>query len=122
MYGNEITTETSPLEAGLSRFVAFAKGPFIGRDALLAQRDRGPARRLAAFRMTQPSPPPRPHYPILAGGRRIGTVTSGTLAPTLQCGIGLGYVPPGTTTIEIEIRGRPYPAVVAKKPLYRKAS
>lgn len=122
LYGNDLAEDTTPLEAGLGRFVAMDKGEFIGRAALQAQRETGIGRQLVAFRMTGQSPPPRPHYPILAAGQRLGEVTSGTQSPTLHCGIGLGYVPPGTTAIDIEIRGRPYPAVVAKKPLYKRSS
>ncbi len=125
LYGNDITENTTPLEAGLGRFVALDKSAFIGRAALLAQKAKGVSRKLVAFRMTDKSPPPRPHYPILSGNRRVGEVTSGTQSPTLGCGIGMGYVEtpltqPGTK-IDIEIRGQRFPATVEKKPLYRKS-
>jgi aminomethyltransferase len=74
--------------------------------------------------MTGKSAPPRPHYPIWVNGQRVGEVTSGTQSPSLGIGIGMGYVPPAVaqpdTSIEIEIRGQRSPAVVVKKPLYRK--
>lgn len=124
LYGQELNESTTPLEAGLGAFVALDKGEFIGRAALVAQKQQGIARRLVAFRMTGPSAPPRPHYPIWAAGARVGEVTSGTQSPSLGVGIGLGYVPVSSagpdTALEIEIRGRRASAVVVKKPIYRK--
>ena len=127
LYGHELDETRSPLEAGLGAFVALGKGPFTGRDPLVAEKANGTVRRCVAFRMSRPGPPPRPGYPIASpetGGATVGEVTSGTLSPSLGIGIGLGYVPtalgrPGTP-IEIEIRGRRHPAVVAAKPLYQK--
>jgi aminomethyltransferase len=122
--GSDMTEETTPLEAGLGRFVSFDKGEFIGRPVLMEQRDRGVARRLVAFRMTGKSPPPRQHYPILTAGRKIGEVTSGTQSPTMGVGIGMGYVPASDAKIgagiEVEIRGRTYPAIIEKKPLLKR--
>jgi aminomethyltransferase len=121
LHGQDITEDTTPIEAGLGRFVSFDKGEFIGRPVLLEQKEKGVARRLVAFKMTGQSPPPRPHYPIVAGGRKVGEVTSGTQSPTLGCGIGMGYVESGASgDLEIEIRGRLFPATVEKKPLFRK--
>jgi len=127
LHGHDITDTTTPVEAGLSRFISFDKGDFIGRDVLLQHRDHGPARKLVAFRMTAAKcPPPRQHYPILDGGRKIGEVTSGTQSPTLGYGIGLGYVEAGSaaveTKIEIAVRGKLFPASIAKKPLYKRGS
>ena len=127
LHGHDITGETTPVEAGLSRFVAFDKGDFTGRDVLLRQRDHGVARKLVALQMTGAKcPPPRQHYPILDVGRKIGEVTSGTQSPTLGCGIGLGYVEAGRaavgTKIEIEVRGKLFPAIIAKKPLYKRGT
>jgi len=107
--------------------VALEKGDFTGRAVLAEQKPPGTAKQLAAFRMAAHSPPPRPHYPIVKAGRpeRIGEVTSGTHSPTLRMAIGLGYVPPQfaapNTPIDIEIRGKPMPAVVMPKPFYRKS-
>jgi len=74
--------------------------------------------------MAEKSPPPRPHYAILANGRKVGEVTSGTQSPTLGIGIGMGYVeaPAATVgaTIEIEVRGKNFPAVIQKKPILKK--
>jgi aminomethyltransferase len=124
--GSDLTEDTTPIEAGLRRFVSFDKGEFIGRAVMLEQKEKGVARKLVAFKMAGKTPPPRPHYAILAGGRKVGDITSGTQSPTLGLGIGLGYVEAAVagirTKIEIEIRGKAYPAVIEKKPLYRKDS
>ncbi len=122
--GNDLSPERSPLEAGLGFFVDLQKPNFIGREALLAQKENGLPSRLAAFRMTDKAPPPRSHYPVLAGGAVVGEVCSGGVSPSMGCGIGMAYLPtalatPGTA-LEIDIRGRRYPAVVEKKPLYKK--
>ena len=126
LHGHDITSDTTPIEAGLSRFVAFDKGDFTGRDVLLRQRDQGVARKLVAFQMTGKCPPPRQHYPILDAGQKIGEVTSGTQSPTLNCGVGLGYVEAGRAAvgieIEIEVRGKLFPASIAKKPLYKRGT
>jgi aminomethyltransferase len=122
LHGNDITEDTTPIEAGLSRFVSFDKGEFIGRSVLAEQKEKGVTRRLVAFKMAGKSPPPRPHYAIVAGGRKVGEVTSGAPSPTLGIGIGLGYVETGGgPKIEIEIRGKMYPATIEKKPLYKRA-
>ncbi|MFM7102287.1 MAG: glycine cleavage system aminomethyltransferase GcvT [Verrucomicrobiota bacterium] len=124
LYGHELDEQTSPLDAGLGVFVALDKGDFVGRDALRARQAAGLARRCVAFRMTDKSPPPRPGYPIWAGDAAVGSVVSGTQSPTLNAGIGLGYVPPALaspgTPIEVEIRGRRFAAEVIKKPFYRR--
>jgi len=124
LHGNDITDATSPLEAGLGKYVSFDKGDFIGRTALEKQRAKGVTRKLVAFRMAGKCPPPRQHYPIVAAGQRIGEITSGTQSPSLGTGIGMGYVTAGAATpgarIEIEIRGKNYPAVIEKPPLLKK--
>ena len=95
----------------------------MGQDALLHEKAAGLTRRLTGFRMTGTAPPPRPHYSVLtAEGQPLGEICSGTLSPTLQMGIGMAYLPfthttPGTP-IQIEIRGKTYPAEVVKKPFY----
>lgn len=127
LYGHELDEETSPIEAGLEFFVALEKGDFIGRDVLAEQKANGVKKKCVAFKMTDKSAPPRPHYPIWNGGSnaaRIGEVVSGTQSPSLGIGIGLGYVPPEFatpgTTIEIEIRGKRAAAQIVKKPIYKK--
>jgi aminomethyltransferase len=128
LYGNDLNEATTPIEAGVGFFVALDKGEFIGRAALAEQKEQGVARKFVAFKMTDRSAPPRPHYSIwsAAGGEgAIGEVTSGTQSPSLGVGIGLGYVKaefakPGSL-IEIEIRGKRAPAIVVPKPIYRKS-
>ena len=128
--GSDLSSTRTPVAAGLGIFVDLKeKGDFIGRAALLQEKENGgPAERLAAFRMTEKSPPPRSHYPVLAPGdgtAPIGETTSGGMAPSLDsAGIGLAYVPaklakPGEV-IQIDIRGRRYGAVIEKKPFYKR--
>jgi aminomethyltransferase len=125
LYGQELNEQTTPIEAGLSFFVALTKDGFVGRSVLAEQKANGVKKKLTAFKMTDKSAPPRPHYPIWSAGpksEKIGEVTSGTQSPSLGIGIGLGYVPPELakpqTPIEIEIRGKRAPAVVVPKPIY----
>jgi len=127
LYGHELDENTTPIEAGVGFFVALDKGPFIGRETLAAQKANGTSKKCVAFKMTDKSAPPRPHYPIWSTGpsaASIGEVVSGTQSPSLNAGIGLGYVPPefakAGSLIEIEIRGRRSPAVVVAKPIYKK--
>jgi aminomethyltransferase len=127
LYGHELDENTTPIEAGVGFFVALDKGEFVGRDVLAGQRANGTAKKCVAFKMTDKSAPPRPHYPIWSGGpaaAKIGEVASGTQSPSLNIGIGLGYVPAemskAGTPIEIEIRGKRSPAVVVAKPIYKK--
>lgn len=126
LYGHELDEQTSPIEAGLGFFVSLDKGPFIGRDALVQQKATGVRRKLVAFRATGRCAPPRQHYPIWVAGQKLGTVTSGTQSPSLNAGIGLGYLPSEyakpQTEIEIEIRGQRFPALTVPKPIYKKPS
>lgn len=119
LYGNDLTEERSPLEAGLGWCCKLDTG-FIGSDAL---RGSEPADRLAPFAFTGPGIP-RPGNPVSIGGERGGVVTSGTLSPCLEIGIGMAYVPgeaavPGTS-VEIDVRGKPRAAEIRERPLYRK--
>ncbi len=121
--GSDLSPETTPIEAGLSIFVDLQKPRFIGRDALLRQKQEGVKRRLVPFKMTDASPPPRSHYAVFKGDQRIAETTSGTLSPTLKIGIGMAYIPTEfariNEQIDIEIRGKRFPAVIEKKPLHR---
>ncbi len=124
LYGHELDEETSPIEAGVGFFVALDKGEFVGRPVLAGQKADGVRRKCVAFKMTDRSAPPRPHYAVWANGAKVGEVASGTQSPSLNVGIGMGFVPPELakpgTAIEIEIRGKRAPAVVVPKPIYRK--
>ena len=122
--GSDLTPEHNPIEAGLGFFVDLTKEDFIGRDVLQQAKTAGTARKLAAFKMTGKGPPPRPHYPVWVDGERVGEVASGTLSPSLNQGIGMAYLPSADAKIgdklEIEIRGQKFPAVIEKKPFYKK--
>jgi glycine cleavage system T protein (aminomethyltransferase) len=124
LYGHELSEETSPLEAGLSWVVRFAKPSFIGRDVLLRQRERGVARRLVGFVMTEAGIP-RQGYRLLHGGQVVGAVTSGTKSPTLGKAIGLGYVASTLgavgTQLGVDIRGRVIGAQVVPLPFYKRS-
>ncbi len=123
--GSDLTPEHNPIEAGLGFFVDLTKPEFTGREVLKAAKENGPARKLAAFKMKGKGPPPRPHYPVWIDGQPVGEVASGTLSPSLQEGIGMAYLPAAHAKVggelEIEIRGQKFPAVIAKKPLYKKS-
>lgn len=127
LYGHELDETISPLEAGLSPFVSFDKPEkFIGREFLREQREKGLQRKLVAFEITGPGAPPRADYPVWKNGRVIGKVTSGGLSPTFRKGIGLALIEITEATLgntlEIEIRGNKLPAVIVKRPIYRKPS
>ena len=121
--GSDLAHDTTPLEAGLSIFVDMGKAEFIGRETLTRQKQEGVKRRLVPFKMTGAGPPPRPHYAVFKDGRKIAETTSGSLSPTLKAGIGMAYIPTEfariNEQIEIEIRGKRFPAVIEKKPLHR---
>jgi aminomethyltransferase len=126
LHGNDITETTTPIEAGLGRYVALDKNNFTGREALFEQKTRGTPRKLVAFKMTEKSAPPRSHYALLAAGRRVGEITSGAPSPSLGIGVGMGYVEteftaPGTP-LGVDIRGKTFAAVVETKPLWKKKS
>ena len=130
-WGHDISDEDTPLEAGLAFAVAWDKtAGFIGRDALLAQRDRGVTRRLLQFLVTDPAPLLYHNEPIWRGGAIVGKVTSGMYGHTLGGAVGLGYVTvpaEGAAALdrhpyEIEIAGVRYPARASLKPLYDPAS
>ena len=125
LYGHELDEQTTPIEAGVGFFVSLDKGEFNGRAVLAEQKANGLKKKLVAFKMSDKSAPPRPHYPIWVEGANVGIVTSGTQSPSLNLGIGLGYVPPefakAGTKIEIEIRGRRFAAVTVPKPIFKKS-
>src|SRR6266480_3796158 len=122
--GSDLSPERNPIEAGLGFCVDLGKPDFVGRDELLKTKEFSPREKLVSFRMKEKGPPPRPHYAVFRNGERIGEVTSGTLSPSLNWGIGMAYVSSAHANIgaeiDIEIRGQKFPATVEKKPLYRK--
>jgi aminomethyltransferase len=121
LYGNDIDATTNPLEAGLGWVVKPAKGDFIGRAAIEAMRARGVPRRLVGFEMVERAVP-RHGYPILKDGVAVGQVTSGSFSPSLERGIGLGYVRADLagvgTDLGVEIRGATRRARVFPTPFY----
>jgi aminomethyltransferase len=123
--GSDLSPDHTPLEAGLSIFVDLNKPAFVGREALIAQREAGIPLRLAPIKMTDKSPPPRAHYPVLKDGEKVAELSSGTLSPSLAFGIGMAYLPASLARIgeelEIEIRGRRFPATVERKPFHKRA-
>lgn len=123
--GSDLSPEHNPIEAGLGFFVDLKKPSFVGREVLAKAKESGTPNRLVAFRMKSKGPPPRPHYSVWREGEKIGEVTSGTLSPSLNEGIGMAYVAAAHAKIgsefEIEIRGQKLPAVIEKKPLYKKS-
>ncbi|KYH38366.1 MAG: glycine cleavage system protein T [Candidatus Bathyarchaeota archaeon B26-1] len=123
LYGNELDTETSPVEAGLKFAVKLDGRSFIGREALEKQIEEGTAKTRVGFKLLGRGIP-RKGMAILAEDGEIGRVTSGTFSPLLKVGIGMGYVPPEYskpgTEVAIEIRGRPVEAVLVKFPFYDK--
>lgn len=123
--GSDLSPEHNPIEAGLGFFVDLKKEKFVGRDTLAEAKEKGTPHRLIAFRMRGKGPPPRPHYSVWREGEKIGETTSGTLSPSLNEGIGMAYVASAQakvgTELEIEIRGQKFPAVIEKKPLYKKS-
>jgi len=123
LYGHELTEETSPLEAGLGWVVRLAKGGYIGQEALRQQRQRGVARQLVGFVLTEPGIA-RQGYTLRVGSDVVGTVTSGTKSPTLGKAIGLGYVASVWkevgTKLGIDIRGRVVGAEVVQLPFYKR--
>ena len=122
LYGQEIDDTITPLEAGLSWIVHLKKGDFIGRSVLEEQKAAGVKRRLVGLEMSGRYIA-RHGYPVIFGGEAVGQVTSGTLAPTVGKAIALAYVPKSLSkagqALEVEIRGKTYPATVVKKPFYR---
>ena len=123
LYGHEIDLTTTPLEAGLDWVVKLEKGDFLGRDALLAQRERGIGRRLVGFEILGRGIARQGHA-LRKDGQTLGTVTSGTFCPTLEKAVGMGYLPVELAAvgaeIAVDVRGRELPARVVPLPFYRR--
>ena len=125
LYGQDIDETTTPLEAGLSWLVHLdRKGDFIGRQVLEKQKASGVERRLVGLEMAGRYIA-RHGYPVIFAGETVGEVTSGTVSPSLAKAIALAYVARPLSKVgqklEVEIRGKTYPATVVKKPFYRSA-
>ncbi len=118
LYGNDLSSDRNPIEAGLGWACKEATG-FVGSGAVRRAREAGTAQKLVAFKLTGPGIA-RQGNPVDGGGE----VTSGTMSPSLGIGIGMAYVPAERAavgqTFEIDVRGKVRTAVIAPKPLYTK--
>jgi aminomethyltransferase len=126
LYGQDLFETSTAFEAGLSWAVAMDKGDFRGRAALARQQDEGLPSRLRGLRMHERRHIPRAHYPVFAGDRLIGEVTSGTFSPLLGTGIALAYLWPADIAapgdeIEVDIRGRRGAATVVRPPFVERS-
>lgn len=124
LYGQELTADITPIEAGLGFFVSENKGDFIGRDVLVEQKHNGAPRKIVGIEMIDRGIP-RTGYPVYStDGELIGHVTSGTSSPTLKKNIGLVLVKTEEAKIDnelfVEIRGKQLRAVVVKTPFYQR--
>jgi aminomethyltransferase len=123
--GSDLSPDRTPLEAGLGFFCDLKKPAFIGRDALLAQKQQAVLpHKLCALRVTDKSPPIRSHYRVFVNGEPVTETTSGVLSPSLGYGIALAYLPPAYCDpgqeVQIEVRDRRFRAEVVKKPFLKK--
>jgi aminomethyltransferase len=122
LYGNDIDDSTSPIEAGLSWITKFTKD-FVNSDALQAQKKAGITRRLIGFEMLERGIPRKDYDIVDADGKSIGRVTSGTMSPSLDKAIGMGYVDAehkaSGTEIYIQVRQKRLKAQVVKMPFYK---
>ena len=124
LYGHEIDATTTPWEAGLDWIVKLGQGDFVGRDALVAAREKELRHRLVGFEIVGRGIAREGHR-FVSDGREVGRVTSGTFSPTLEKALGMGYVEiamaePGTE-LGIDVRGREVPARIVPMPFYRRA-
>ncbi len=126
LYGNELSTEINPLEAGLGWAVKLNKGDFIGRDALAAAKEAGINRRTVGFKMVERGGVPRSHYDVAIDGKTIGFVTSGTSSPSLGENIGLAVIDKEYAGVgkplDVIVRGKPVRAEQIKTPFYKRES
>lgn len=124
LYGNDIDDTTNPIEAGLGWITRLGKTDFMGKKALLEAK-ANVTRRLVCLEMTERAIP-RQGYTILMNDESVGIITSGTMSPSLETGIGIGYVnrpfDKSGTELLVDIRGRMKSAVVVKPPFYKNGS
>jgi aminomethyltransferase len=122
LYGNDIDDSTSPIEAGLGWITKFTKD-FVKATALAKEKEQKPSRKLVAFELDERGIPRQGYTIVDENENPIGTVTSGTMSPCLQKGIGMGYVPTVSakvgTKIYIQVRKKAIPATLIKLPFYK---
>ena len=125
LYGNDLDENHTTLESGLGWITKLDKDDFVGRDALIEQKENGVARRLVGMKL-EGRAFPRPGYPIVSNGEAVGQITSGTMSPSLGVGIALGYVPSEMaridTVLQIDVRGRLADGRVQRPPFYTDSS
>jgi aminomethyltransferase len=126
LYGQDLGPDRTSLEAGLGWAVAFDKGAFVGREALVRQREEGMPSLLRGMVTGDRRHIPRAHQPVSAEGDAIGEVTSGTFSPLRGCGIAMGYLSPADafepgSAVEIDIRGRAAPATIVETPFVERS-
>ncbi|WP_003541824.1 glycine cleavage system aminomethyltransferase GcvT [Desulfotomaculum nigrificans] len=123
LYGHELTDSVSPVMAGLGWTVKFNKGDFVGREALLQQKETGPSHKLVGLEMIDRGIP-RQGYTISKDGQEVGWITSGTFAPSIGKNLGLGYVAAQWvavgTELDIMVRGKALKAKIVPKPFYKR--
>jgi aminomethyltransferase len=122
LHGHELGPGITPLQVGLGWVVGWDKGPFRGREALVAEKERGISRRLCGI-VVEGRRPPREGYDVLLDGKPAGTVTSGNFSPVLGVGVALAFLPPDVepgTAVEVDARGRPIAGSVVKLPFVSK--
>jgi len=118
LHGQDLTAEITPVQAGSGWAVGWGKPEFWGRDALVAEKAAGPARRLRGLRATGRGVP-RPGMAVVRDGARVGVTTSGTFSPTLKTGIALALLDADVAAdaeVTVDVRGRALPCVVTKPP------
>ena len=125
LYGNDLDENHTTLESGLGWITKLDNDDFVGRDALIEQKENGVARRLVGMKL-EGRAFPRPGYPIVSNGEAVGQITSGTMSPSLGVGIALGYVPSEMaridTVLQIDVRGRLADGRVQRPPFYTDSS
>lgn len=123
LYGNDIDDTTSPLEAGLGWITKFTK-EFVDSDKLKAQKEAGVSKKLVAFEMIDRGIPRHDYKIVSESGSDLGTVTSGTMSPSMKIGIGLGYVAIDEAKMDneifIQVRDKQLKAKIVKLPFYKK--
>ncbi len=125
LYGNDLDENHTTLESGLGWITKLGKDDFVGRNALIEQKENGVARRLVGMKL-EGRAFPRPGYSIVSNGEAVGQITSGTMSPSLGVGIALGYVPSEMakidTVLQIDVRGRLADGRVQRPPFYTDSS
>ena len=123
LYGHELSDDITPLEANLGWITKLQKGEFIGRDALVKQKERGVSRKLVGFEMKEPGIA-RDDFPVYVGSEEVGYVTSGSPAPFLKKNVGLAFVPVEFANIgqeiRIDVRGKHLAAEIVPTPFYKR--